>query len=131
MSDVITDLGAWDGEAPLLLTLPLPPARGNARWHWRTENRKKHDYYDLCLATVKTKRPRRPYNKVRISVAAYTWNIMDRDGLYSRFKWPLDWLVLRGYIADDSPTVLHDWGYVTQKIDRKNQRIEIELEELQ
>ena len=111
------------------LTMPLPPARGNARWHWRTENRKKHEYYALCLATVKAKRPAFPLLRADIALTAYMWNLMDQDGLWSRLKWPLDWLVERGYIEDDSPRTLV-WGLVQQTVDRKNQRIEIELEEL-
>ena len=113
----------------MILVMPLPLARGNARLHWRTENRKKHEYYDLCLATVKQKRPPIRFDRARISVTLYTWNTMDEPGLWERLKWPVDWLVIRDYIVDDSPRVL-EWGPVTQEIDRKNQRIEIELEEL-
>ena len=66
--------------------------------------------------------------KAKISVKLYTYNKMDVDNLFARLKWPLDWLTRRGYIVDDSPDIL-DWqGIPKQKIDRKNQRIEIILE---
>ena len=54
---------------------------------------------------------------------------MDGDGLVSRAKWPVDWLVKRGYLVDDSPIYL-EWVMPTQEIDRKNRRIEITLEAL-
>ena len=109
------------------LTLPLPPARGNARWHWRTENRLKHEYYDLCLATVKAKRPKVALPKAWIALTLFCWNTMDEPGLWERLKWPVDWLVLRDYIVDDSSRVL-TYGPVLQQIDRRRPRIEIELE---
>ena len=109
------------------LTLPLPPNRANARWHWRTEKRKKDAYYEGCLARY-GKLPPVTFFKATITARLYVHQLMDLDNLTARLKWPLDWLVWRGYIADDSPKVLVWTGEAQQLIDRKNQRIEIELE---
>ena len=112
------------------LTLPLPPNRANARWHWRTEKQKKDDYYFLCeCQTVWRHRPDFPLKRARIAVTLYTWSAMDLDNLMARLKWPVDWLVRRGYIADDSPDVL-EWELPRQEIDRRRPRIEIELVEI-
>ena len=108
------------------LTLPLPPNRGNARWHWRTENKLKNEYYDLCLFSVRVRRPMSMPDRMRITVKLFTWSQMDTDNLMARLKWPVDFLVRRGYIRDDSPDAL-TWEMPTQAIDRKNQRIEVEL----
>ena len=60
----------------------------------------------------------------------YLWSTQDADNLMARLKWPLDYLTRAGFIADDSPAVL-DWvGMPEQFVDRKNQRIEIELREI-
>ena len=52
---------------------------------------------------------------------------MDTDNAYGRLKWVLDWLQAREYITDDSPKVIETLT-VRQHIDRKNQRLELELE---
>ena len=110
------------------LTLTLPLNLGNARLHWAEKNRKMNFYFNLCLATVKTKRPEYPLSQADISATLYVWNLMDEgDNMRTRLKWPLDFLVQRGFIENDSPKVLV-WGTVTQEIDRRNQRVEIELE---
>tara|TARA_R110000824_G_C15038842_1_gene660179 strand:- start:222 stop:578 length:357 start_codon:yes stop_codon:yes gene_type:complete len=110
-------------------TLPLPPNRGNARWHWRTEKRKKDSWFvHADLLYKPSKKP--PMAKAKISAKLYTYNKMDVDNLFARLKWPLDWLTRRGYIVDDDPDVL-DWqGIPKQAVDRKNQRLEIQLEEI-
>ena len=52
---------------------------------------------------------------------------MDPDNLVARLKWPLDFLVHAGFIADDSPKVIKFAGIPAQRIDRANRRLEIEL----
>ena len=112
------------------LTLPLPLNLGNARLHWAEKNRKMNAYFDLCLVTVKVKRPTVPLPRADISATLYVWNLMDEgDNMRTRLKWPLDFLVQRGFIADDSPRTL-TWGEVSQEIDRRRPRIEIELVEI-
>ena len=114
----------------LRLTLPLPPNRGNARWHWRVENRKKQLYMTeaaVWRSQNGTKRPTLPLERARLSVCLFTWATMDEDNLWARTKWTRDFLKHDGWIEDDSPRVLmHDT--IAQRIDRKNPRIEITLE---
>lgn len=114
------------------MILPLPPNRGNGLrgHHWATEKRQKDNYFLECLARYSLNRPDKPYARARISVKLFTHQTMDEDNLMARLKFPLDWLQEREYIEDDSPRVL-EWGPVTQEIDRKRQRIEIELEEIE
>lgn len=110
------------------LTLPLPPNIANSRMHWRTRNRKRNDYEDRCTIVAGwSKDP--PMNKARITVKLYTWSTMDTDNLMARLKWPVDWLVKAGYLVDDDPTHL-EWIMPTQKIDRKNRRVVINLDAL-
>ena len=134
MSDRFNSIGQlhhlmYRGPQPLKLTMPLPLALGNARLHWRKKLKLKHEYWDLCLVTVKTRRPVMVPERTRITVRLFTWNRNDMEGLWARLKWPVDWLVTREYILDDSPDAL-TWEMPTQAIDRKNQRIEVELLEL-
>ena len=108
------------------LTLPLPPNRANARWHWRKEKLLRDSYFMRCLAMQGLKW-REPATHARISATLYVWSVMDMDNLMARLKWPVDWLVHRGYITDDDPAHLQ-WTLPEQQIDRRNQRVEIELE---
>ena len=109
--------------------LPLPPNRANARWHWRTEKRKKDIWFTLADVLYGTsKEP--PAKLTKISAVLYTWNKMDADNLFGRVKWPCDWLERRGWISGDDPDSLEWEGIPKQFIDRKNQRIEITLEAL-
>ena len=86
------------------------------------------EYFWLCLDTVTTKRPESPLSRAAISATLYGWNLMDEgDNMRFRLKWPLEFLVQRGFIENDSTKVLV-WGTVTQEIDRRRPRIEIELE---
>ena len=109
------------------IILPLPPNRGNARWHWRTEKRKKDDYFLRCRISRYKPFPAEPFTHATIKATLYTWSTMDTDNLMARMKWPVDWLVRSGYIVDDSPDVLV-WTLPEQAVDRKRQRIEIDLE---
>jgi hypothetical protein len=47
----------------------------------------------------------------------------------ARLKWPVDFLVKDGWIADDGPDHL-EWEMPAQVVDRKRPRVEIELTEL-
>ena len=113
------------------ITLPLPPNIANARMHWRTKNRKGKEYFESCdWLQIMGEVPilvGAPLPKASIRATLYLWGVMDTDNLMARLKFPVDWLVYAGYIVDDSPKHL-DWEMPTQVIDRKNQRVEIELE---
>jgi len=108
------------------LVLPLPPNRANARWHWRTEKKLRENYYLIC--TVLHPRPLKTVlTRCSIACDLYLWGQMDVDNAYGRLKWALDWMQGR-YILDDSPDVIETLT-LKQHIDRKNQRLEIEVEE--
>ena len=109
------------------LTLPLPPNRANARWHWRREKELRDSYFMRCLVMHGLRWRDAPLAYARISATLYVWNISDMDNLMARMKWPVDWLVHRGYITNDDPAHL-EWTLPMQQIDRKNPRVEIELE---
>jgi hypothetical protein len=110
------------------VVFPLPENRANARWHWRTEVKKKDAYYLRCMVAARP--PRAPYERARIRATFYLHNLMDHDNLFSRMKWPQDYLVKAGFIVDDSPAHLEWAGFPEQFIDRKDKRLVIELEPL-
>lgn len=108
------------------LVLPLPPNRANSRWHWREESRRKNTFY-LMSTALYPRLPAQTLERCDISCDLYVWSLMDTDNAYGRLKWVLDWLQAREYITDDSPKVIETLT-VRQYIDRKNQRLELELE---
>lgn len=119
------------------LTLPLPPNIANGRMHWRTKDRKRQAYMTHCyIFGMDTRpavlnaagKPELPFPKALIAVKVYLVQKMDADNLMARLKWPIDWLVSDGWIADDGPDYLEWVGMPTQAIDRKAPRVEIELE---
>ena len=107
------------------ITLPLPPNMANGRMHWAAKHRKQQAYKLRCTATHPA-RPEKPVVPAIVSARLYVWNLMDDDGAVARLKWPLDWLVEREILANDDPKSMR-LGEVTQVIDRKNQRVEIEV----
>jgi hypothetical protein len=111
------------------LTLPLPPNLLNSRLHWRVKHAAKNRFYQTCDNLQMAKAVPAPggpaLKRARVTIRAFTHQAMDKDGLYGRMKWVLDWLVTRGYLQDDSPK--HITLKVSQRIDRKRQRIEVEL----
>jgi hypothetical protein len=110
------------------LTMPLPGNRANARWHWTTEKILRDEFYLACDVMCRGQRKnRKRWDRVTIKATLYVWQLSDQDNLVARLKWPLDYLVIRRYILDDSPKVLEWVGMPEQEIDRKNQRVEIEI----
>ena len=110
------------------VTLPLPPNMANSRMHWRTKNRKRQDYYQYAMVLAMKDAPRAPLPKARVRVTLYVWALMDYDNMIARLKWPLDVLVDAGWIVDDGPDCLEFAEMPSQFVDRKGQRVEIELE---
>lgn len=117
------------------LTLPLPPNRANAREHWRVTHRNKVEYYIQANLWIHRQmslldRPSRSKaalgSRPTLTATFYLWAKMDRDNLVARLKWPIDCLVRYGLLVDDNEKWL-DLQMPTQVIDRKNQRVEIEL----
>lgn len=116
------------------LTLPLPPSRGNARGHWAVHHRRKKTYWhDLDMLVVARQIPRapaEPFPAANIAATLYLCGVtMDDDNAEARMKFALDWLVSRGYLADDNPRALHWEARVGQVRvpHRHNQRLEITL----
>lgn len=112
------------------LVVPMPPNRGNARKHWRVVLKEKKAYLAaldaLRLTRAIPRAPKVPPAFVTLKTQMYVFSIMDHDNAVSRLKHVLDFLVSGGYIADDSPKHLR-LEMPEQFIDRKNQRIEIEI----
>ena len=114
------------------LTLPLPPNRANAREHWRVTHRNKVEYYSLAALALYTQAGPRPgiitpTCRQTLTATLYLWAKMDRGNLVARLKWLEDSLVNYGLLVDDNEEWL-DLQMPTQVIDRKNPRVEIELE---
>ena len=105
--------------------LPLPPNRANSRWHWREEKRRRDTFY-LMSTALYPKLPAQTLERCDISCDLYVWSVMDTDNAYGRLKWVLDWLQAREYIASDSPKCIGTLT-VRQHVDRKNQRLELEI----
>lgn len=119
----------------LVFELPLPPNIANARMHWAVKNKKRQRYFEDCDVALYEKMGRlyfgiRGWQKAQVTVTLRLSRTMDTDNLMARCKWPMDYLVDRGYILDDSPAHLEWSGLPTQLIDRKRQGITIALERL-
>jgi Holliday junction resolvase RusA-like endonuclease len=116
-------------QAPLTLVLPLPLNIANSRLHWAAKLKKKKEYW----ARLETRRDARliPWpplaspSKASVQIVMHVGARMDRDNLYARCKWPLDWLKGWGYIAGDREDQVE--LVVTQKVDRKNQRMQVTI----
>ena len=115
----------------ILLTLPLPPNRANAREHWRVTWRKKAVYYEKAEWELKfggrMRSVKLPLERPILTATLYVWQKMDPDNATARLKWPIDCLVRCGLLVDDSEKHLDFTEIPRQVIDRKNQRVEIVL----
>ena len=102
--------------------------------NWRVRNSKKNKYYKTCdnlqLVGDIPRPPETPMGPCLITVKMSVYSIMDESNCMARMKWVEDWLVTRGYLVDDKPSMLHYTAIPTQKVDRKNQGIEISLVEV-
>ena len=115
----------------MILTLPLPPNRANAREHWRATHRKKKVYYERADLALFAQELELPWGCDRPTLTAtlYVYRKMDPDNATARLKWPIDCLVRHGVLVDDSEKHLDFTQIPKQVIDRKNPRVEIELVE--
>lgn len=114
------------------IILPPPPdVGGNARKNWRTALRDKKRYYNACderqLLGLIPPPPAKPIAFCKITTHFRTHCTLDWDNICGRQKLPLDFLVTRGYLLDDSPKVIPVCPVVTQEIDRQNKQIEITI----
>ena len=112
------------------LVLPLPVNIANSRLHWAAKHKKKKAYWEhldiLVILNRLPPAPDTPYQSADLVFDWFVWNKLDPDNLGARKKWILDWLVTRGYLADDreSNVTLTD---LPQTIDRKCPRVLIEV----
>jgi hypothetical protein len=97
----------------------MPPNRGNFRGSWRKAYGEKKRYWamldDLALQRLIPRPPPEPYGPSTISahfIVRGKYN--DQDNIMARCKYPTDYLVTRGYLADDTPSFLHWSGLPTQ-----------------
>ena len=116
---------------PLTLCLPLPPNRANARGHWWKQHRQKKDYfYTLDLRVMLRKlpgAPEVPWERAELAAHLYVHNRYDDDNAVSLCKFPIDWLVSRGYLVDDKRAHLRLAGIPWQTIDRDDPRMVLTL----
>lgn len=134
---------------PLTLVLPEPPTfnemidlakkRTKITKHgtWMKQARPivydnaKHDYELLCLQAIREARitiPRTPWPTWTLDTAHFrVHQLRDPIELLSALKWPVDWLVSAGFVANDSPRELLDTPKPTQEIDRKTRSITLTI----
>ena len=107
----------------LTFVLPLPPNLANSRMHWRKRHREHsryRDHLDMLLAMRQLPPvPREPWARAQVTAVLALHNPMDDDNAVARCKWPLDWIVSRGYLTDDRRTALRWASFPTQEIRRK------------
>jgi hypothetical protein len=114
------------------LTLTMPANVANARGSWHVGHRAKKRFYresdERQLVGLVPRPPADPLTSAHVRVRFHVHNLLDPDNLYARMKHVLDWLVTRGYLADDDvDTVSLE---VSQEIERKDKRVEITVEAL-
>ncbi len=124
----------------MIFVLPIPPQQANARGRtWRTQYGKKIAYWKVLDALQLLggidgceipSPPREPWKHATIAAHWYVINIMDEGNCMNRAKYIEDWLVTRGYIADDNRKVLRWAGIPEQEIDRKHPRVVVTLEQV-
>jgi hypothetical protein len=109
----------------LTLTLPMPDPLSNASGrsrHWRTVNRAKKAYWarldELQNVGIIPAPPRHAIASATLRSVMHLGGHMDEDGAVSRHKWPLDWLVSRGYLVTDRRTGLRWEAFPEQVVKR-------------
>jgi hypothetical protein len=92
-----------------------------------------HEAYDLtALAALRTqgvRPPPAPWPRWRIvSAELRLANLRDWTECLSSLKWPVDFLVRQGFVADDSPRELEPPPCPTQRVDRKRRGVTLVIE---
>jgi hypothetical protein len=101
----------------LEFNFPTPPTinqliqMAKGRWGTHKYKAERDKYYTHCDMLVAAKQmpapPKTPWPRWRIEGIDYRiWEHRDFIELMAGLKWPADWLVLRGYVKDDSPREL-------------------------
>jgi hypothetical protein len=108
--------------APFVFVVPMPPNLANGRMHHMVKHREKLAYWralDCLLVSRRVPRPpKRPWPRATVSSAMVLGNAMDDGNAMNRHKWLEDWLVSRGYLADDSRKHLTWAGLPAQRVSR-------------
>ena len=110
---------------PITFVFAKPENRGNRRGQSRYEI-----YSERRWANAETKRNvevlqrdrhRFPLPGARWALTAYVHGDTDFDNLVAMMKWPLDWLVDRGVVPDDSRTYLWPYSLPEMIVTRKEE----------
>lgn len=112
-----------DGVDRLLFVVPLPPNMANSRMHWRTKERFRADYFArLDFMYAARMLPRVPvtgtWASATVRADLHMPNAMDEDNSVARCKWPLDWIVRKGYLQDDNRKALKWESFPAQTLTR-------------
>jgi len=95
---------------------------------------KKKQYYDMCdllvLAQKAPRPPKKPWARWRIrTIDQRRHQELDLVELTASLKWPVDWLVKRNYVANDSPReLLGPLPHPSQHIDRGDRGLTMVIE---
>lgn len=118
----------------LVITLPLPPTMANSRMHWREKHRQRVAYLEHCDIVNLREMPRLVRDagaprRASLAFVLHVGNPMDDDNALARTKFACDWLVMRGFLVDDS----RKWckmSIPSQVItrDKNKQRLEIYIQ---
>lgn len=104
----------------LTFVVPLPPNLANARFHWRTKEKFRSDYFsrlDLLYAgRLLPKLAGETWAQATVRAELYVKREMDEDNALARCKWPVDWIVRKGFLTDDSRAHLRWEGLPTQVV---------------
>lgn len=118
---------------PLRLVMPMPPSLTNASGksrHWRTVERARVQYFELCDVLVHAERwpapPPQPLERATLASVMYLGGEMDEENAAARHKWPIDWLVQAQYLVDDRRKNLR-WTAFPEQVVRRGQRYRLEL----
>lgn len=114
---------------PLRFALPLPAShnRSGQSRHWRTIDAERRAFMAACdarqAAGLLPPPPPVPCLGVRLDCELVVGNLNDDDNAHARTKWGRDWLVTRGYLVSDRPTLQGRpclvRGTLTQTVRRK------------
>lgn len=93
-----------------------------------------HDNYDtMALAELRTQgvdAPRTPWALWRIeSMDFRLWGLRDWGELMASCKWPIDFLVKRRFVKNDSPRELARPPVPTQRVDRQHRGVTLVIAE--
>ena len=88
------------------------------------ESSKKKRFFRASDATNRgrLKDSRYPFVAAEFTATVEVFNRFDCDNLMAILKWPLDWLVDRGVVEDDSPDHLWPTVFPSQRVKRKGGR---------